>query len=287
MEPQKSFYVTLPSNVSSPSYHENKTSHFITHLPKPIEVRDYEVALCEICYPHSFDNIYGPINKIIFEAHIGSMSYVRRYRSIIPSYYQSVEDVVKAINEQKPSEFKGEFAFEKYGRIRVKLVLFEGEGVKLHPTLAALLGFKTHKWVAININESDIAPPSNPVVITQSPPGDDVDRTRTKRAPRMRFKAERIGDKKSLLYNIFVYSSICKESLVGNDYFPLLRTINIEGEEGQYIHKTFETPHYIRLVSDFLHRIDIRITDDQGEPVHFTYGKLIVKLHFRKISTLG
>lgn len=279
--------MTLPSNVVSPSYHKNTTSHFITHLPKTLEVRDYEVALCEICYPHSYDNIYTPINKMIFEKNVGLPNHVTKSRNIPPAYYQTTEAIVIAINEQKPASFKGEFSFEKDGRIdgrkRVKVVLFEGERLELHPTLAKLLGFNDHKWEAVNIFQTVL--PTSLDENEEDP--DNAAPIRNRRDSRLRFKAERQGDMNSLLYNIFVYSSICKESLVGNDYYPLLRTVSVEGEEGQYIHKTFETGHYVRLMSDYLHRIDIRLTNDQGEPIHFAYGKAIVKLHFRKKSILA
>lgn len=258
METQKSFYMTLPSNVKSTDQHENLISHYTTYLPKTLNVRNYEVALSEICYPHSFDNIYEPINHVTFsKIIIGDMG--RKTKRIPPGYYKTMEDVAAAINAIKPKSFKGEVGFEKFGRQRAKIVLFNREKMELHPILAQLLGFNENEWFA----QMDMGEPED---------------------SRMRFKAERQGNMNSLYYNMFIYSSICTNSIVGNQYYPLLRTVNVQGEEGDYIHKTFENGHYVKLASDSLTRIDIRITNDQGELVKFTYGKVIVKLHFRKIA---
>ena len=264
--------MTLPSNVASPSYHDNKISYYITQLPKQLELRDYEVALSEICYPHSFDNVYKPINKVVFHLQVGLDQHLKKVKYIPPGYYKDMHNVADTINIIKPQYFKGGVDFEKSGRERAKIVLFEKEGLDMHPTLAKLLGFDEHRWRASEIiNIEQLARPH----ITGQSSDDPSDK-------RQRFKAVRQGNMNSLLYNIFIYSSICKDSLVGNDYYPLLRTTNVEGEEGQYIHKIFERGHYISLSSDFIERIDIKITDDQGELLRFTYGKVIVKLHFRK-----
>ena len=256
--------MTLPSNVKSKTSHKNTVSHYITKLSDTLVLRDYEVALCEICYPHSFDNIYSPINKIQFTSMAGTQLELTRYRRIPPAYYNSIEAIVEEINKLRPGSFKGELGFEKVaslaGRRRVKVVLFPSERLELHLTLATLLGFTTNKWETEG----------------------SADESR-----RWRFKAEKQGDINSLHYNMFVYSDICQPSLVGNNSYPLLRTVTIEGQEGQYIHKTFETGHYVKLLSAYLHQIDIKLTNDLGEPIRFAYGKVIVKLHFRKRSILA
>ena len=250
--------MTLPSNVKSPDDHQNLISHYVTYLPKTLDVRNYEVALSEICYPHSFDNIYNPINEVTFYYVKNYVFSHERTKRIPPGYYRTMEEVARAINVIKPRIFKGEIGFEKLGRQRAKIKLFSNEGMKLHPILAQLMGFDINEW-----HTSELP---------HSPEDHDI------------FKAARQGNMNSLYYNMFVYSSICANSIVGNQYYPLLRTVNVEGEVGDYIHKTFENGHYVRLASDSLARIDIKITNDQGELVKFTYGKVIVKLHFRKIS---
>ena len=52
------FYLTLPSNTIGEN---NSTSSFSVRLPQKLNlVGKWEVALVEIQYPYSWNNIYGP-----------------------------------------------------------------------------------------------------------------------------------------------------------------------------------------------------------------------------------
>lgn len=267
---QKSFYITLPSNVHSHGHHSNVTSNYITYLPKAIELKSaqWEVALCEISYPHSWDNIYPPINRICFSyLHPEVEHQVDTIKDIHTGHYDNVQEVISAINRSKPEHFRGNFGFEKKGREMVKIILFPAETLRLHPILGSLLGFNVNKWEY---------PEDTPVEASENT---------EHLADRIRYKAHFHGDIKALLYNLYLYTNIVKENLVGDRYVPLLRTINVQGEDGDYVHKIFESPHYLPLASDFIENIEIRLTDDQGDNIRFQYGKVIVKLHFRKKNT--
>ena len=256
-----SFYVTLPSNVFSFGHEKNVTSEYTTYLPKALELdKDlWEVAMVEIAYPHSFDNIHAPFDTVKFtfrdtETNEG----IRHLGQIDNGYYGTIDSLLQAINKCKPKGFKGNFAREKLGRQHVKIVLFPFEEVKLHKTLATLLGFHDNSWI---FNPSEIE-------------GDPPERTR--------IKAKFQGDLRALHYNIYVYSDIVQPHLVGSTYLPLLRTVHIEGTSGSYISKVYEVPHYLPLSSSFIEKIQIKITDDLSQNIRFMYGKVIVKLHFRR-----
>ena len=262
---RRSFYVTLPSNVKSPGHHKNVTSEYTTYLPKALELNKdkWECALVEISYPHSWDNIIAPFDTIKFQYFSEEEKKDISTLVTIPnSYYRSLEEVVDVINSIKPTGFRGGFGFEKKGRQLVKLVLFENEGVKMHTTLAKLLGFDSQSWRYI--------PPAT---------GDD-------NVDRIRIKARFHGDIRALHYNIYVYSSVIEPHLCGTQYLPLLRTVNVEGDEGSYISKVYEIPHYFPLATDFIESIDIRVTDDLAQNIKFQYGKIICQLHFRQKSFL-
>ena len=52
------FYVILPSDSSVGSYPNNTVARFVTKLPERIHLEgDYEMALAEIIYPHSWYNV--------------------------------------------------------------------------------------------------------------------------------------------------------------------------------------------------------------------------------------
>lgn len=259
MYSNRSFYVTLPSNVQSLTDKKNVTSEYTTYLPKALELQnnDWECALVEISYPHSFNNIHPPFDLVKFSWWDNdTKTQIKQNIRISNGYYNSIDDVLEIINSEKPKGFRGMFGFEKKGRKKTKIVLFTFESIELHSTLARLLGFKEEKWSYI---------PSH-----------------TTEEERLRIKADFIADIRALHYNFFIYSSIIQPHLCGTEYLPLLRTVNVEGSEGSYISKVYEIPHYLPLSSNFIESLDIKITDDLGQNIQFQYGKVIIKLHFRR-----
>ena len=83
------------------------------------------------------------------------------------------------------------------------------------------------------------------------------------------------------MYNIFVYTDIVEYQSVGDSYVPLLRIVHITGANNRIMTRTYDRPHYHRLCKM---RIEISLKSDQNQPIHFTYGKTIIKLHFRPVK---
>lgn len=268
---RSSFYITLPSNVKSKTTHKkNVTSEYTTYLPKALEfsAEDWECALVEISYPHSFNNIHPPFDDVEFTWwDTATKSLVKQVTNIPNAHYTSIEEILEAINQVKPPEFKGSLDLSKKRRRTVKIVLHRFEQIKFHHILARLLGFnistfRFNSTVGINENNFELL------------------------ADRFRIKADSHADIRALHYNFYIYSNIVQPHLCGDEYLPLLRTINITGEEGDYISRVFEIPHYLPLSSNFIDFIEIKIADDLGNNIQFQYGKILIKLHFRVRSFL-
>lgn len=81
-------------------------------------------------------------------------------------------------------------------------------------------------------------------------------------------------------YHLFCYSDIAALQLVGESCSPLLHTVKIEGNYGDIITLFYETRLHSCCLQTHL-KYHIEMKTDHNEPVHFTYGKTIVKLHFR------
>ena len=58
----------------------------------------------------------------------------------------------------------------------------------------------------------------------------------------------------------------------------MLRIVNIDGDDGQIITKTFDVPINRKSID----RIQCNIKDDTNQLVPFESGKVIVTLHFKK-----
>ncbi len=60
--------------------------------------------------------------------------------------------------------------------------------------------------------------------------------------------------------------------------------VNIADESKRIPTLTFDKPHYTQLSKSHIDDIEISLKNDQNEHIPFTYGKVIVKLHFRPVK---
>ena len=91
-----------------------------------------------------------------------------------------------------------------------------------------------------------------------------------------------IADINRGFYNLYVYCSICEPQLVGDGYYPLLRTVFITGQHGDMVQQIFQKPHYVPVNNNSFDTIEINIKNDMNEIISFESGKVICKLHFRQ-----
>ena len=241
-----SFYITLPSNASMDYYPTNKASCYQIRLPRTLYLKGkYEVALAEIQYPHTWTTTRGKIGFMIIRDNI-------HYTVNIPQgYYSNIDELIDFINTKicdvldvTKNDTPIKLATNKFTR-KTHLRIAEGCFIQFSPGLADILGFKER----ISYSETMSSPfPTN----------------------------LKLG-----FYTLFVYCSICEPQVVGDYYVPLLRSVAIEGNDGDIVMKTYGEPHYVPVNTSKFDTIEINIKDDLGENVTFETGKVICKLHFR------
>jgi hypothetical protein len=119
----ESFYLQCPSNASMHIFPTNTLSDFTVHLDTPLDVGEaYEVGLCEIQYPQSWDNVRRGSNTI----HI-SYEYLMQGREketakeIPPGYYSTIPKLIEAI-------------MSAYGATKKKNATLHGLDMKYNPT---------------------------------------------------------------------------------------------------------------------------------------------------------
>ena len=86
--------------------------------------------------------------------------------------------------------------------------------------------------------------------------------------------------------NFYIYSDIVEYQFVGNEQAPLLRIVST-GEANSNLNftsKIFDSPHYIPVARNNIDTIDIDIRNHLGDPIYFTSGEVVVKLHFKRKS---
>lgn len=200
-----------------------------------------------------------------WEVALAEMSYPRRWLNVIDGhnhifctaggesvhthlvpegYYPTPEELLDKIT---PPIEHDELVRIRYNKYLQKIVVKTGEGVHITfaKHLATLLGFE---------EGTDITG------IEKAPYFADLPR----------------------FHSMFVYTNIIEYNTVGDTRAPLLRTVNIEGEYGDTVTKTYVSPHYVPLKQKLVSTIEIDIRDDTGQHIPFIGGKVIVKLHFRK-----
>ena len=84
------------------------------------------------------------------------------------------------------------------------------------------------------------------------------------------------------LHTFFVYCDLVESQLVGDAHVPLLRTIGVEGKNGEVVSHSFDNIHYVALSRSTFQELLIHISDDTGKRIPFQYGRVIAKLHFKR-----
>ena len=88
------FHFTLPSDSSMQYFPDNKTSNFVTELPRTLQLDgEWEVGLAEIDYPHTWYNIHEGKNSV--EIYVPDKWF--QEISIQPGYCEKVQDVIDAL----------------------------------------------------------------------------------------------------------------------------------------------------------------------------------------------
>lgn len=244
-----SFYLILPSNASMDIYPKNTSSTFQIRLPRTMYLKtQYEVALAEIHYPHTWSTFREN------EEYYISCSKDDSSSTLIPipkGFYRNINELINAIHKQlrQTLNISGilpmKFEYDVITR-KVTIKVAENYKVGLSKGISEILGFENYK----KYTEDKVAP----------------------------YQA----DIQQGFYSLYVYCNICEPQVVGDYCVPLLRTVSIQGSDGDHIVKVYGEPHYVPVNTSKFDVIEINIKDDTGENVSFCTGKVICKLHFRQ-----
>ena len=264
---ENDFYVVLTSNTPAPwspdksKENTNLISRFYTPLPhqKYFGTNQWEVALTCISYPHTWLNVEGEKYFIEF----GSVDDTeQKIKIIIPeAHYDSGIEIVDQINFLiKNNGKKSSFIFNRFSN-KTSIAVRNHETLKISKLLGSTLGIEI---------------PGNGV-LEHSSRHTDVG------LKEIIFRGTNSVDLDLKTHNLFVYSDIVQQTILGGSYHPLLAIIPTKnGNYNSYVTERFPTPQYIPLNTNILSGIKISIKDDQDELIQFTAGRTLLNLHFRK-----
>jgi len=85
---------------------------------------------------------------------------------------------------------------------------------------------------------------------------------------------------------LFVYCDMADYQPVGDSVAHILRTVPIKANSAfQMIVEKFDTPHYVKVIRNYIENVEITIASDLGKDAEFKVGKSLAKLHLRKVET--
>ena len=266
------FYITLPSNSSEDVYGKQPMSSYKTHLAKQLdlEVDEWEVGMAEIIYPHSWFNVIEATFSIKF---INDGQWGWHEVSVPSALYETPQDLVQTlqdvVNTTIPTSLRGRIQF-LYNDLLRKFTasISPGYMVRFDKSLSIALGLGD-RVTTLKCSENKIHH------------GNEL------KKERMVYDNDKIVsnfvmDLNRGLHTFFVYCDIVESQLVGDAYVPLLRSIPVQGKNGEVMSHSFDNIHYLPLSRSTFQDVHIHISDDTGKKVPFMYGRVIVKLHLRR-----
>ena len=205
------FYLHLPSNSSLDKFPSNTLTEYRVGLPQTVSLTgDWEVALTEIHYPHSWNNVHGNFQDR-FHVRNQELSGVLEVHIIPPGHYASIETILSKMKELVDNEkrFTDDVRFSHDTLSRKVTVHLQNNAELLFGDIKYVLGFS---------------------------PTEVISKTST---------AEREADLDYGFHDLFVYCDIIQPQYVGDALVPLLRIVPVEGKDGQRVSKSFLRPQYV------------------------------------------
>ena len=241
------FYLWLPSNSSMDMFPNNTLTEYRVKLPQSIKlVEEWEVAITEIQYPHTWNNVHETLkwNRFYVKKGIAVTAYP------IPSgHYNSMESIIEKMNSLVKDSIHKDNVWFSYEKLNRKVTIhLQNNAEVFFSDVGVMLGFDRETLYSTTIT------------------------------------AKREADLDHGFHNLYVYCDVVESQTVGNSQVPLLRIVPVEGQDGERVSRTFMSPQYLPVSRKEFECIEVNIRRDSGEAVPFETGRLLVTLHFRRAS---
>ena len=236
------FAIVLASNASFDTFPDNKISNFTVKLAKPVNLEgQWTVAMTEIQYVRTWNTVSN--DEAFFHLKKNSLQDAAR-GNFRGGCFNTIVDLLKPINRTiatMPHYPDTSLYYDEYQRC---VILQSPEDT---------VKFTTHGRL-LNIIGTVLQGPEQP------------DKS----------KADIYGGS----YNFLVYSDIVEHQRVGDSYAPLLRAVQIKGENNAVVNIQYDKPNYVNVCKNHFDTVNVQIRDDQGRFIGFKYGKIWIRLHF-------
>ena len=246
---------------------ENKTSDFKVHLPKSVNLEgSWECGLAEIQYPRSWYTMSQSLEHWV-QCKQDNMDIIV---FLLLEYYQNPRDVIDQLNREM------EKAFAAAADVKMRDPI---SGLTTLPRLRTHLHFNPYSQVA----SLEIQKPQ----LKNMRVGLSIPLARMLGFDTMVYRrpGSHVASRVVNLNNtnaIFVYLDEIQSQIVGETLTPLLDVVAVQSEHGDLVCRRFDKSHYKPILRKHFSDMHISLRDDQGDPIRFEKGKVIMTLHLRR-----
>ena len=310
------FQVTLPSNVKGNN--KNKPGEYETTLATPLDLPgDWEVALIDITYPHTWINLNKEYHLAVLtifndseedqKQHIGGDSktsglirgmdnvesfplrtnrieaqmeklYVKNIITIVPGQYD-IQSLVNLIETEIQNVGYGLTSTTvEYSKERNRV------SISASSRLSILASYKSHSLLRLlGFNKSIKLNRDFDVGDSTNPARDDRDEVDYLM---LNLNKPVEADQSPLvtpISSIFVYTDFIEYVMVGNSQTPLLGYLPVQSTWGNQAYWSFNPAYYVRVKEQNIRCLSIKLCNDLGDVINFENGHVICRLHFRRI----
>lgn len=263
---QEDFYMMLLSNSSMRYFPENKSTHFVTKLPRHVHLEgQWAVSLIDIHVPLNFQNVSKEEkNRCMSYARAGRLSddEIDTKFFLHPGLYKDMEELLDELNTRthdshvefylKPGFFVG--VRKKCGN---DVCNASKHRFRLSQSLGKILGFEPSTTAhSMFVDDGE--------VLSDFPANLNA----------------------NLPTSLLVYTDICQPFILGDVYAKLLRIVPLDLSHytyGRTLSVNFSRSVYVPLMCSNFETIEILIRSEIGEKVSLDYGTVTITLHFKRI----
>ncbi|MCP4125018.1 MAG: hypothetical protein GY751_25020, partial [Bacteroidetes bacterium] len=87
-------------------------------------------------------------------------------------------------------------------------------------------------------------------------------------------------DIKAGMHSMFINCNIVVPQYIGDVQSQVIKIVPLKGEWGSHVNVEYPNVHYVDVLTHRFDRISISIKGDDGNPIEFDYGKVLIILHF-------
>lgn len=307
------FYLTFMSNSSFQHFPENKTSSFSVKLPRTINLDGaYEVALCELTFPNTIDNVTTNNNEFVIEIksqYDENPVKIHEHKfKIEEGYYNTVDELIDALNYTIVKSVPGldeTSDIKVFNHVSNKLVLNRDKFQKVldqiyteYESVETITTLKKYSYTNdLNTNELESEGESET---------EDQDHHRVIQLSKAYFKGrlalqlgyEPNADIVSMKPNhhtcisfgrsesILIYLNVLEPQLINDiegQVVKIVQSVGSNEDFGDVCVRTFFDRNYMPVMTKSFDTISVDIRESAGGGlVPFTFGNLYGLLHFRK-----